>query len=238
MPTSKNTIRLVKNSPEYQQLIRQRWDGLEERIQLKLDTIAVRDRSGEKRLLQQALQASTASKRVLWLRKAADLGVEEAVKLSACRKGCSHCCHISVVVSKSEASVIAKETGARLNPQAGAIVASDEDRSMEETIDQFKSQFHGVACPFLEGGSCSIYAHRPLACRLQVNMDDDDLLCRLVDGGEMPRVPYLNMQAHTFYALSVWGPHQQYDDIRAWFAPGPTIPNKIETGLVHESAGA
>ena len=229
-------MRFLKNTPEHQQQIRQRWEGLEERVQRKLETIAGRDRSGEKRLLQQALQASTATKRVMWLRKAADQGVEAAVKLSACQKGCSHCCHISVVVSKSEAIVIAKEIGARLNPRAGAIVASDEDKPMEETLEQLKSHHHGVACPFLEGSSCRIYAHRPLACRLQVNLDDDDLLCRLVDGGEMPRVPYLNMRAHTVYALGTWGPHQQYDDIRVWFAPGTTIHDELKAGQVRRSS--
>lgn len=126
--------------------------------------------------------------------------------------------------------VIAKAIGARLNPLAGDIAATDEDLPVEETLEQLKSQHHGVACPFLARGSCSIYAHRPLACRLQINLDDDDLLCRLVDGGVAPRVPYLNMQAHTVYALRVWGPNQQYDDIRAWFAPGSNGHNEIDRG--------
>lgn len=48
-------------------------------------------------------------------------------------------------------------------------------------------------CPFLRDGGCSVYDVRPMACRLLLNLDDDDLLCQLVHGQAIP-VPYANGQ--------------------------------------------
>ncbi|WP_018973149.1 YkgJ family cysteine cluster protein [Rudaea cellulosilytica] len=66
----------------------------------------------------------------------------------ACHAGCTSCCHYNVSVFPLEAQFIEAWTGhrrlARTKP------AGD---------------FRGQACPFLKQGRCSIYAHRPVACR-------------------------------------------------------------------------
>jgi Fe-S-cluster containining protein len=67
---------------------------------------------------------------------------------AACRRACSGCCHIKVDIFPIEAQLIAAWTGRvrlpRLLPPA---------------------DFHGTPCPFLVQDSCSIYEHRPFACR-------------------------------------------------------------------------
>lgn len=50
-------------------------------------------------------------------------------------------------------------------------------------------------------------------------MDDDDLLCQLVEG-EGIRVPYLNLTAHHVAAVVALGMGQPIADIREWFPRG------------------
>jgi hypothetical protein len=54
-----------------------------------------------------------------------------------------------------------------------------------------------------------------MACRLLLNLDDDDLLCRLVDGVEIP-VPYANSgQLKTLFLMAQAS--SQLADIRDFF---------------------
>jgi len=70
----------------------------------------------------------------------------------ACKKGCSACCQMNITVSSMEAESIAAATG-----RPTAIVT--------ETIAHPQEEFIGKPCPFLQADECSIYDHRPLACR-------------------------------------------------------------------------
>lgn len=75
-----------------------------------------------------------------------------------CEKGCSHCCRIDVHVSSVEAQYIEKNLG--LVPRAGHSVSSGHSAAKR-------------SCPFLSSGStCSIYQHRPFACRTFHTVDD------------------------------------------------------------------
>ena len=85
--------------------------------------------------------------------------------------------------------------------------------------ERVAQRWEGVPCSFLKEGRCSIYASRPLACRLQLNMDDDDLLCQLIEG-ESIRVPYLNLTTHHVAAVVALGMGQPIADIREWFPRG------------------
>jgi Fe-S-cluster containining protein len=99
---------------------------------------------------------------------------------AACHRGCSHCCHTSVLLPEQEADLIGRFIGVKPEKVEGVTGRDDIKAGYDNP------------CPFLKLGQCSIYQHRPLACRQQFNMDRDELLCELV-GDEASKVPYLNM---------------------------------------------
>lgn len=204
------------SSPEVLAHIERRWEGLTQRIEAKLLTLQGIDQRQEWRLLDQAAKASTAAKRVMWLRRAAASITEGAAPLAACQKGCSHCCHIAVMISRTEAQVIAKETGARMNPLAGKFNMANADDDGGAGFKNATKEAFGKPCTFLKDGGCGAYASRPLQCRLLLNMDEDALLCQLVDGGTI-NVPYLNTQSFQMDSVVILGARQDYDDIRNWF---------------------
>ena len=69
--------------------------------------------------------------------------------------------------------------------------------------------------PILKSNQCSIYEVRPLACRLQYSLADDDKPC--VIGNLEAKVPYLNMSDRKAAGVLVLGPDMVYADIRDWF---------------------
>lgn len=79
-----------------------------------------------------------------------------------CEKGCSHCCKIDVLVSSVEAQYIQKNLSIPL----------DVGNSFSAGHSEAKRH-----CTFLDGDSiCSIYEHRPFACRTYYTLDDP-MLC-------------------------------------------------------------
>lgn len=94
----------------------------------------------------------------------------------ACHKGCSWCCHQLVVLTCRDdgrriiASVRERLTGAeflefesRTREQAAAI-----GRLGHEAAEALR-----WTCPLLLGGTCTVYAVRPVACRSVVSPDPD-----------------------------------------------------------------
>lgn len=74
---------------------------------------------------------------------------------SVCKKSCSHCCNIDVLVTEIEAELIA----VKLNWPI--------DRSRTFTAN------HTTPCPFLDSkNKCSIYKVRPFNCRTFHTLDD------------------------------------------------------------------
>ncbi len=151
-------------------------------------------------LLNAANSASTAAKRVLWINKAADALAKTYQPVSACKVGCTHCCHIPVNLTKAEAEVLGKAIGRKPAPLA----SHTNDDSVEFP-----------PCSFLVNGKCSIYEWRPSVCRSHMNMDQDDLLCRLVPGARIP-VPYLDTRPIVMSRVQAGG-RSSNADIRQWF---------------------
>lgn len=127
------------------------------------------------------------------------------VPLTACKNGCSHCCHQAVAISTEEARNISEYTGY-------AFRAVDMEFT-NVNVNKFK----GVACPFLHDDKCTIYPARPLACRLQFNISDDPSLCDIKSkpGESVPTLNFSKFWGTVVTALD----HSNFNDIR-YFFPG------------------
>ena len=103
----------------------------------------------------------------------------------SCQKGCGACCRQLVPISEVEAcqlrdlvndmpeprrsEIRARFAAERLRLQRSGLLekllAPDLLRPEERTPFALDYFFQGIACPFLEEGSCSIYSDRPIPCR-------------------------------------------------------------------------
>lgn len=113
-----------------------------------------------------------------------------------CKRGCSHCCHIQVLVTQDEADVIGKRIGRK------AAYVKPPGRGRKD-VAGFDTGYHNP-CTFLVDGECSIYENRPLPCRLHYTLDVDGLLCELAET-ESPPVPYLNPHPFMMAFLQMLG---------------------------------
>ena len=128
---------------------------------------------------------------------------------SACKNGCSHCCNKSVMVTRSEARLIALCIGTPIDESVVTHGIKDKGEL---------TSHHGIPCTFLIEGKCSIYQHRPLVCRMLVNMDSNELLCNLVPNTPVP-VPYLNNSSFKMFVADLIG-QKKLADLREWFPHG------------------
>ena len=134
---------------------------------------------------------------------------QAVASVAACRRGCTHCCHIRVEMTQLEAERLGSAIGRAPNTRQRYMPAEEGAYGYE------------TPCTFLAGGECSIYKHRPFACRKHHSLDVDALFCRLDLAPEfaasVPRVsPNMALLA---YAAAVT-PSMGVADIRDWF-PGP-----------------
>lgn len=194
----------MQSSPELPQHINERLASAGEIADMRsalVDRAAFRQVN---QLLTQSRNAGTRAKRVLWLKRAADTFSAAVAPHAACKKGCSHCCHIALKLTEAEAIEIGKAIGVR--PASDA--ADRPGRAVENE-----------PCPFLRNEECSIYENRPIVCRAHFNMDADDLLCQILPGGAVP-VPYMDNRAILLGALLVGGASPRIADVRDWFPSG------------------
>lgn len=146
--------------------------------------------------------AASRRERLARLRRLADAWAAIVAPDAACGPSCAHCCHIPVPVTRIEAEDLAR---AAKRPPA----------TIDGTaLPPIKAGYHSP-CPFLRNGHCSVYASRPLACRLHFNLDVDALLCELVPNTLVP-VPYADaQQLHFLFAAALV--REDVADIRNWF---------------------
>lgn len=159
----------------------ERWNDpqTQERAQQRVALAAQRARANEPRMREHLKQLEKAPKiqhRIFWLRQIAATFADAVGPHAACTSGCDACCRQPVALTLEEAQVIARETGAPLQQPA---------TWSHEGQDQYVAQ----PCSFLEAHRCTIYEHRPMACRLMFSMDADALLCERVPGA-LSRMPY------------------------------------------------
>ncbi len=88
-----------------------------------------------------------------------------------CQRGCSACCRLHVVITRTEAKLAkaaAEDVGWRINLARASLQAQ------ATTADLWKLLPEEVrACVFLtDAGECAIYEHRPMACRKYLVVSD------------------------------------------------------------------
>ena len=115
-----------------------------------------------KRITQISARPVVKLKEVL---NTADQIFDHAGKFAACARGCGHCCHVSVPITQFEARYMGENLG---------IKPVELTQSIKHELNEYGSH---TPCPFLLQGECSIYAHRPLTCRMHMNFDRDNYWC-------------------------------------------------------------
>lgn len=200
-------------------------EALAAKVDACLQTIQPRAREA---LIERALRATNPAAKVHWLRQEAAILGDAAAPLSPCRAGCAHCCYQGVTLAEDEARVIAKAIGRKVaEPAPGRLLSVGDllaEGTEDEAIAKLRKQrqwavdaYSGVPCTFLRGGDCSIYEHRPIACRLHISVASDALLCRLVEGVEI-EVPYIDARnEQQAYAMAFPIERSRLADIRDWF---------------------
>lgn len=130
--------------------------------------------------------------------------------LVPCKSGCSYCCNMATLVTVEEAQVLAKASGR-------AMTMPDESKFNRHEKEDIR-EYNGVPCTFLDGNSCSVYASRPLACRIHYSVDRDNLLCQIIPGTEI-RTPTFNAMQFNMLAISLYDDPTtiRFADIREFF---------------------
>lgn len=133
---------------------------------------------------------------------------------SSCEKGCSACCNISVALSEHEAQRLGERIGIRpASPPPG------QDQA------DFERLYFRSACPFMHDRQCSIYEHRPIACRLHFTLDADAYFCQTTLDPADSAVPNVDLSEFWFaYAYLGIQLGSTIGDIRQFFPAGTTPP--------------
>jgi len=131
----------------------------------------------------------------------------------ACRRGCSDCCRMNVMISDLEAETIASAIGRQ---------AVRLQRALAHPLDAF----NGTACPFLRDGECGIYEHRPYACRKHANFDTSAYWCEpsRSNGASLPMVEFSEVKG-AFSDVTKLGDGGIFADIRDFFQDVGGIDN-------------
>jgi len=155
-----------------------------------------------------ALDAVFQLAETAWAARRGNLNYMLSAPASACKAGCGWCCHQQVGVTAPEAVRVAAHLQALPEDERAPMVAALRQVA-ERTRGMSTSQRAGskLPCPFLgEGGSCKVYAVRPLRCRglhsidadfCKACFDDPDAMKRKLAAGELKPV-YLETPERIF----------------------------------------
>jgi len=181
----------------------------------KLRRINSRDDRKLHRIVGESLPALVESaepldRKVIRLRRIADAAAKVIAPSTPCTKGCSACCHNTAIISELDAMQIASATGAPLANPARVFDAAAGD----EARRAYAANYAGVACTFLKDRICSIYADRPVVCRVHHSLEDSAAGC---DGGRQPEA--VDLTEIYVGELRMMGRMMIYADIREFFPP-------------------
>jgi Fe-S-cluster containining protein len=115
--------------------------------------------------------------------KSADLGVEELdaivhelfrdISAEIDCRACGNCC-------RSMGPVLSAPEVARLTVTLGLSETTFTEKYLVEDEHGEGHRFRSEICPFLTDKSCSVYPHRPDACRSYPHLHKDDFVFRLI----------------------------------------------------------
>ena len=119
---------------------------------------------------------------------------------TACKKGCSYCCHIPISISEIEIRYI--EISTAINRKNRMPILSTNS-----------------ACPFLKNDTCSIYRYRPFMCRRHVSLDKTPKWCKpnLTQKSEMFMLRFSEIDKCYDHIVDISGGDQKIFDIRDVF---------------------
>jgi Fe-S-cluster containining protein len=152
-------------------------------------------------LFEEAKRQGNISPPVYFVLQKLDSTIQAFEKVPiACKKGCSHCCHIWVSASAPELLSIAKIVRARGDE---AIAKVREAHEATKQFDIGTRAGHPYPCPMLKEDACTIYEFRPQGCRLAASGDAEICArsCRGLSDEKVP-VPKLNLMGRTVYAMA------------------------------------
>ncbi|MGF6641798.1 YkgJ family cysteine cluster protein [Paraburkholderia sp. MM6662-R1] len=148
----------------------------------------------------------------------ADEMTAAAAPYAACKRGCSSCCHMATMVSEPEADVIAHAIGVKARKPKTWPFFDPRSGIERPALTGFVESFHGgiKPCPFLRNNACSIYEHRPLACRVHLNMAASAESCKM----DAPRETAMLDLRKLDEAYALIGRSARMTDIREYFPNG------------------
>ena len=152
--------------------------------------------------------AQPLDRKVIRLRQIVDKAAAVIQPFTPCRKGCSACCHNPAVISEVDAMLVSEATGTPIARPARLFDAAGGPAARQA----FFAHYAGKPCTFLKDGVCSIYAHRPVVCRVQHSLEDSPAPCD--DGGQPAAVDLTAIymaEVHMMGRMMIWS------DIREFF---------------------
>lgn len=89
----------------------------------------------------------------------------------ACSKGCHWCCHQAVFANSYEIHYLSEKIKSDFTPEELLSVAAmaEEKFAITSNLSDSEVLTYKAPCPLLKEGACSVYAARPMACRIYLS---------------------------------------------------------------------
>ncbi|WP_163707321.1 YkgJ family cysteine cluster protein [Mangrovibacterium lignilyticum] len=89
-----------------------------------------------------------------------------------CKNGCAYCCHQAVYANSFELHYLGNFISQNFTPDQQEEVKkkAKEKKATTEKLSHEEVLKYKSPCPLLKNGSCTVYAARPMACRIYLSM--------------------------------------------------------------------